>query len=201
MDTYSHGCLPGLLRHHLHSLSLMAITWVLFPASSCMDGFSLTHQCLYPQCQRWSPPMPRMGHCLPVMLSRAPWYAAPDPGLIHIILLPVDEGGSAVFFPGFCCQTGSAVFPLARVGEEYVVKYPIGSYSSRCFCIGLRHCCILGDSQWQSRQARESGSWPSSSGAWNNQNVCWVLSTCNGPLAKPDAAFGACLYGEAYSVD
>lgn len=139
MDTHGHGRLTGLMRYHLCSKFDGVY---LSPPPSCMDAFSLTHQCLSPQCQWWSPPVPRMGHCLPVMLRRAPWYVAPDPGLIGIILLPVDVWGSAGFFPDFLCQTGSAVFRLAR-GEEHMVKYPMGSYASRCFCIGLRHCCVL----------------------------------------------------------
>lgn len=73
------------------------------------------------------------------------------------------------------------------------MKCPVGSDSVGGVCIRTQ---VLLHPLGGGRKGR----WPSSLGAWNSQNVCRVLGISPGPLAKPDAACGACLCGETRSV-
>ena len=74
---------------------------------------------------------------------------------------------------------------------------PYRKSSWRCFAYRLRHCCIS-DGHWQSRQVEKvaAGHQVRGGGVWEDQNAWRALITYHRPLAKPDAAFGACLCGE-----
>lgn len=78
-----------------------------------------------------------------------------------------------------------------------MVKCPVGSPPGGTFACGLRHCRILSDRRWQSRQEEKVAAGHQIWGSEKDQNAWKGLITNLRPLAQPDAAFGACLYGEA----